>query len=144
LYTKEYVVVSAVKRVEFVSDRLSYIVLKDLWYNITIVNVHAPSQEKSDASKDSFYDELEQIFDNFPTYNIKILLLWDFNAELGKEYILKPTTGRVYIRIVMIMALESCTSENVVVKTTIFPHLHIHKCTWASLMGRLKTRLTSY
>jgi exonuclease III len=106
LYTKEYVVVSAVKRAEFVSDRMSYMVLKGLWFNITIVNVHAPSQEKSDDSKDSFYDELEQIFDNFPTYNIKILLLGDFNAELGKEYILKPTIGRVYIRIVMIMVLE--------------------------------------
>jgi hypothetical protein len=55
LYTKEYVVVSAVKRVEFVSNRLSYIVLKGLWCNITIANVHAPSQEKSDDSKDSFY-----------------------------------------------------------------------------------------
>ena len=44
-------IVSAVKRVEFVSDRLSYIVLRGRWRNITIVNVHAPSEEKSDESK---------------------------------------------------------------------------------------------
>jgi len=40
-------IVSAVKRVEFVSDRLSYIVLRGRWRNIILVNVHAPSEEKS-------------------------------------------------------------------------------------------------
>jgi len=38
--------VSAVKRIEFVSDRLSYIVLKGRWLHIIVVNVHAPSEEK--------------------------------------------------------------------------------------------------
>ena len=35
-------IVSAVKRVDFVSDRLSYIVLRGRWRNIIVVNVHAP------------------------------------------------------------------------------------------------------
>ena len=59
-------IVSAVKRVEFVSDRLSYIVLRGHWRNIIVVNVHAPSEEKSDEAKDIFYEELEQVFDHFP------------------------------------------------------------------------------
>ena len=57
--------VSAVKRVEFVSDRLSYIVLRGRWHNIVVVNVDVPSEEKSDESKDSFYEELEQVLDHF-------------------------------------------------------------------------------
>ena len=36
--------------------------------------MHAPSEDKSDDSKDSFYDELEQVFDHFPRYHMKILL----------------------------------------------------------------------
>ena len=32
------------KRVEFVSDRLSYIVLIGRWRNVVVVNVHAPSE----------------------------------------------------------------------------------------------------
>ena len=32
--------VSTVKRIEFVSDRLSYIVLKGCWLHIIVVNVH--------------------------------------------------------------------------------------------------------
>jgi hypothetical protein len=42
--------------------------------------VHAPSEDKCDDSKDSFYKELDQVFDHFPRYNIKILL-GDFNAK---------------------------------------------------------------
>jgi hypothetical protein len=51
-------IVSAVKRVEFVGDRVSYMVLRGRWCNIIVVDVHAPSEDKSDDSKDSFYKEL--------------------------------------------------------------------------------------
>ena len=50
-------IVSAVDRVEFVSDRMSYIVLRGRWSDIIVLNVHAPSEEKSDESKDSFCEE---------------------------------------------------------------------------------------
>ena len=54
--------VSVVKRVEFVSSRVSYIVLRGRWCNIIVLNVHAPSEEKSGDSNDSFNEELEQGF----------------------------------------------------------------------------------
>ena len=54
--------------------------------------MRAPSEEKSDASKDSFYEELEQVFDHFPKYHMKIPL-GDFNAKVGREKIFKPTMG---------------------------------------------------
>ena len=52
-------IISAVKRVEFVSDRLSYIVLRGRWRNVIFVNVHATSEEKSEEWKDNFHEELE-------------------------------------------------------------------------------------
>jgi hypothetical protein len=51
--------VSAVKRVEFVSDRMSYVVSRGLWCNIIVLNLHASTEEKSGDSKDNFYEELE-------------------------------------------------------------------------------------
>ena len=51
--------VLAVRRVEFVSDRVSYIVLRGCWCNIIVLNVHAPNEEKNGDSQDSFYKELE-------------------------------------------------------------------------------------
>jgi hypothetical protein len=44
-------IASAVKRVEFVSDRASYIVLRGYWGDIDL-NMHAPSEEKSDELKE--------------------------------------------------------------------------------------------
>jgi hypothetical protein len=37
-------IASGVKWVEFVSDRVSYIVLRGCWCNIIVLNVHAPSE----------------------------------------------------------------------------------------------------
>jgi hypothetical protein len=59
---------SAVKRVESVSDRMPYIILRGRWCHIIVLNVHAPTEDKTDDVKDSFYDELERVFDKFPKY----------------------------------------------------------------------------
>ena len=60
------------------------IVLRGRWCNITVLNVHAVTEEKSDDSKDSFYEELGQAFDIFSAYNTKIVL-GEFNGKLRRE-----------------------------------------------------------
>jgi hypothetical protein len=129
---------SSVKGVEFVSDMVSYIVLRGRWCNIIVLNMHAPSGDKSDDSKDSFYEEMEQVFDNFPRYHMKILL-GDLNAKVGRENIFKPTIGNESLhqdsndnRV----RINFATSKNLVVKSTVFPHRNIHKHTWTSPDGQ--------
>ena len=43
---------------EFVSNRVLYVVIRGRWCNI-VLNVHTPSEEKSDDTNDSFYEELD-------------------------------------------------------------------------------------
>src|SRR5215510_15103928 len=128
-------IASAVKRVEFVSDRITYIVLRGRWCYIIILNVQAPSEEKSDVSKYSFYEELEQVFDHFPEYHIKILL-GDFNAKVRKEDIFKPTIGNDSLHQDSndngVRTVNFATSKNLLVKSTMFPHRNVHKYTWTS------------
>jgi hypothetical protein len=81
-------IISAVKRVEFVSDQTSYITLKGCWCDIIVSNVHAPTEDKDDVIKDTFYKELEQVFDQFPRYLTKIFIE-DFNAKVGRKGIFK-------------------------------------------------------
>jgi hypothetical protein len=50
----EEVFISAVKRVEFVSDRIVYILLRGRWCNIIVLSVHAPAEARVDYVKDSF------------------------------------------------------------------------------------------
>jgi hypothetical protein len=47
-------IISAVKRVEFVSDRMSYITLRGRWCHIIVLNVHARTEDKTDDVEVSF------------------------------------------------------------------------------------------
>jgi hypothetical protein len=114
-------ITSAVKRVELVSDRMSYIMLElasvRMSYimlrghscDIIVLNVHAPSEDKIDDMKDRLYEELEHVFDKFPKYHMRVV-------NFG-------------------------TSKNLTVKSTMFPHRNIHKFTWASHDGKTHNQI---
>ncbi|PNF26781.1 hypothetical protein B7P43_G17924, partial [Cryptotermes secundus] len=114
--------------VEFISDRISYIILKGRWCHIIVMNVHAPTEDKIDDIKDRFYEELEHVFDKFPKYPMKILL-GDFNAKVGREDIFKPTIGNE--------SLQEISNDN----GTMFPHRNIHKFTWTSPDGKIHNQI---
>jgi hypothetical protein len=61
--------------------------LKGRWCDITVPNVRAPTEEKR-----QFDEELEQVFDKFPRYHMKIML-GDFNAKVRREDIFKQIIG---------------------------------------------------
>jgi len=71
-----------------------YIMLKGHWCDI-ILNVHAPTEDKTGDTKDSFYEKLECAFNQFPKYHIKFL---DFKAKVGREDMFKLTIGNESLR----------------------------------------------
>jgi hypothetical protein len=101
-----YRIISAVKRVEFVNDRMSYIILRGRWFHTIVLNVHVPTEDKTNDVKDSLYEELQRIFDKFPRCHMKILL-GDLNAKVGREDILNRQLGmKVYTKLVILMELK--------------------------------------
>jgi hypothetical protein len=135
-------IISAVKRVEFVSDRVTYIILRRPCCDI-ILNIHAPTEDKIDDIKDRFYDELEHVFDKFPEYRMKILL--DFNAKGGREGNFKPTIGNKNLHQIRndkgVKVVNFAMSKKVIVKSTMFPHRNIPKFTWTSPDGKLHNQI---
>jgi hypothetical protein len=95
----------------------------------------APCNGKSDDIKDSFCEDPGHVFDQFPQYNTKILL-GDFRANVGREYIFKPTSRNEISHEISndntVRVIHFATSKNLVVKCTIFPHHNIHKYMWTS------------
>jgi hypothetical protein len=83
-------IISAVKRVEFVNDRMSYITLRGRWFHIIVLNGHGSTEDKTDYEKDRVYEEFERMFNIFPKYYMK-MLLGDLNAKVDREDIFKPT-----------------------------------------------------
>jgi hypothetical protein len=92
--------------------------------------VHAPCEDKGDDEKDSFYEELRRVFDQFPRYDTKIIL-GDFNAKVGRENIFKPTIRNESLPEISndngVRVVKFATSKNLVVRSTMFRHLKIHK-----------------
>jgi len=72
----------------------------------------------------TMHGKLEQVFDHFPKYHMKILV-GDFNAKVGRENIFKPTIGNAslhqYSNDNGVRIVNFATSKNLVVKSTMFP-----------------------
>jgi hypothetical protein len=67
---------------------IGYIFPRGRWCNIIVLKGHATSED----SKESIYEELEQVFSRILMYRTKILL-GDCNVKLGREGVFKPTIG---------------------------------------------------
>jgi hypothetical protein len=118
---------------------MSYIILRGRWCHIIVLNVHAPTEDKTDDVKDSCYEEMERVFDKFPKYHMKILL-GDFNAKVDREVIFKPTIGNENLHEINndngVRLLNVATFKTLRVKSTMFPHGNIYKYTWTSPDGK--------
>jgi hypothetical protein len=94
--------------------------------------VNSPTEDKDDDTKESFYEEQEQIFDQFPRYHTKILL-GDFNEKVQREDIFKPVIGNESLHEISnhngIRVVNFATLKNLIVKSTTFLHHDIHKHT---------------
>jgi len=60
--------------------------IKTRFQNISLINVHDPTEEKEELEKEAFYQKVEEIYDSHPFDDIKIMLVyWD--AKVGREEI---------------------------------------------------------
>jgi len=73
------------------------------------------------------------------------MLLGDFNAKVWIETIFKPTTGQEILHQdnndYGFRLVNFATSQNLVVKSTMFPQRNIHKHTWTSSDGKTHNQI---
>jgi len=120
---------------EPISDRMCKLRVKGKFHNLTIINIHAPKEDKEEEIKEQFYEELQRIQDRVPKHDITIIM-GDMNAKLGKEEVFSQVIGR--------HSLHNSTNENgemvvyhainndMFVISTNFQHKKIHIGTWTS------------
>jgi hypothetical protein len=101
------------------------------------LNVHAPNEDKYDDIKNSLYEEIEHVFNQFPRNHTKILV-GEFNAKKGREDIFKPIIGNESLHEMNdkgIRVVNFETSKDLIVKSTTFTRQDIHKQSWISPNG---------
>lgn len=88
-------VVDSITDVKPVNERLMTMRLKHKNKHYTLVNVHAPTNQdnkKKQQKTDKYWETLENTMAKIPEKDV-ILLLGDFNAQLGKETKYRKTVG---------------------------------------------------
>lgn len=118
---------------ETVNDRICRIRLKGRFRNITILSVHAPTEEKDEEEKEMFYDQMDDICNKVQKYDM-VIIMGDLNAKIGREKYLAKVAGKYTIHD------ESNDNGNrlaqfairnrLLIKSTTFPHKKIHLGTW--------------
>jgi len=135
---------SAVMNFKPINERLCMIRIRGKFSNITLINVHSPTEEKPADEKELFYGELERLLSSVPQHDVRIVL-GDFNAQIGKE--------RIFSKIVGPDGKHELSNDNgmrvanfamangLVVASTYFPHKMIHKETWISPSGNARNQI---
>jgi len=117
------------------NERICILRLKGKFYNITLINVHAPTEQKMEEEKDKFYDDLQKVYDRVPKHDI-IMILGDLHAKISKEKAYETVTGKYTLHDVPNqngeMVCNFAIENNMTVMSTQFQHKTTHKVTWIS------------
>lgn len=127
-----------------VDERLCTLRIRGKFFNYTLINVYAPTEEKDNEDKEIFYEKLVEVYDKAPNRDIKIIL-GDFNAKIGREVYYRPAIGKYSLHETSndngTRVIDFAASRNMVVSSTYFEHKNIHKATWVSPDGRTKNQI---
>ncbi|XP_063911974.1 craniofacial development protein 2-like [Zophobas morio] len=120
-----------------ISERMSYI--RSKYRKISLVNIHAPTEEKDLEVKTEYYEELEREYVKIPKHDIK-MVIGDANAMIGKENCYRPTIGKESNHQKTNQngekLIEFAQENKMVVKSTFFAQKEIYKGTWMSPDGK--------
>jgi hypothetical protein len=76
----------AIMNFEMVDERMCSLRMRRKFNNFTTISTHAPTEEKDQLIKDTFYGKLNQIYQRIPAHDTKTIV-GDFNARIGREEI---------------------------------------------------------
>ena len=66
------------------TDHICTLQIRGVFFNTTIIFVHAPKEEKDEVQKDDFYEDLERIYMKATKHDIKVVMV-DFKPKWVKN-----------------------------------------------------------
>ena len=126
---------NAIMDYKVINERISYLRLRGNYRKISIINVHAPTEDAEEEKKNEFYEDIETLTDSIPRFDVKIII-GDLNAKIGKEEwnhmfagreSLHETTNKNGQKLISLAALK-----NMIIKSTSLKRKNIFKGTWKS------------
>jgi len=120
---------------EPISDRICKLRIKGNFYNIPLINIYGPAEDKEEDIKEQFYEELQRTLDRVPKNDVTFIL-GDMNAKLGKEKVFNQVVGRHTLHNTANengeMVEKYAISNAMFLISTNFQHKKIRTGTWIS------------
>ena len=120
---------------EPISDRIIRARLSVKYGKFHIIECYASTEDKDLSVKETFYSQLDQTLAKIPKQDM-VVLMGDFNAKVGSsndnaEHVMgKHGLGTRNENSELL--IDVCSSHNLVIGGTLFPHKDCHKITWNS------------
>lgn len=117
-------IIDSIEDFKSTTSRTATLTFKSMEKTYTIINVHAPTNNKNHTEKEQteiFWEELDQLMNNIPAHHIKILM-GDFNAQIGHERKYRDVVGKYPAHNKTnkngMRLIELCRDHGLVLKTT--------------------------
>jgi hypothetical protein len=86
-----------------INERLCVIRIKGRFFNYSLINIHAPTNDSEEEAKDQFYEQLVRAYAACSSHDVK-LVMGDANVKVGRETVHQPPIGK--------HSLHKSTNEN--------------------------------
>jgi hypothetical protein len=118
-----------------INERFCIVRIKGRFFNYSLINIHAPTNDSEEEAEDQFYEQLKRTYTTCPSNDVKVVM-GDANAKFGRETVHQPPMSK--------HSLHESTNENdlrlvdfgagrqMAIKSTYFMHNRIHLQTWHS------------
>lgn len=122
-----------------INDRFSTLRLKLVHgSHLTLISVYGPTMQRTQKEKERFYENLGECVDD--AKNDSIIILGDFNARVGKDWLLWPSVlgkhGVGNMNSNGLMLLEFCSRYQLTIMGSMFQLKDSLKTTWQHLRSK--------
>ena len=104
-----------------------------------MINAYAPTESVTKEQKEQFYEDLNRCCDQIPKYDV-LLILWDYNAKIGKEQANQSAAGQHTIHEETsengLILCQFAEANKLINSSKCFEHKAIHKGIWKDPAGR--------
>ena len=127
-----------------INNRLIYARFQGQGFNLSIIQVYAPTAESNECDIEEFYNQLQHQMDKINKNDV-LLIMGDWNAKVGNDHKTWSNTigqygfGEVNERGERL--LEFCCSNELCITNTYFKHKESRKWTWSHPNGQSKNMI---
>ena len=111
-------------------------------FNITVIQVYAPTNNTEEAEVEQFYEELQDLLELTPKKDV-LFITWDWNAKVGSQETPR-LTGKFGLRVqneARQRLTEFCQENTLVIANTLFQQHKRRLYTWTSPDGQHRNQI---